>query len=393
MDILTYLLSFIIIFLLPLGQVFRINLGGGVAVAPLDVGVAITACVSFVFLIRKKKIPFFALPLFLFFFCGFIGLLFAARFLAQEEFFVSLLYLLRFIAYGNIAFGTSFLQEKQKNILLKALLIGGGIIVAAGFVQYAFYQSLWGVLYEGWDPHLYRMFSTFLDPNFVGPFFVLYLLFVLHLLLTEKKKKILFGILSLCTFIALLLTFSRGTYIDAGVSLLVYLFLRGYKKIAMTIPIVVILLGFLFTFFIPYGEGKNLLRTASTDARITDIKNALIIFSKNPIIGVGFDGYRYAQHRYNLLSGFNWEDTHSGAGVADSFVFVLATTGILGGISYFWFWFVILRKTIQNMQQKKKDAIFFLTSFLALLISGLFENTLFYPSIMVWFFILVGLIG
>lgn len=393
MDVLTILIGIVVIILLPLGQVFRIDLGNGIAINPLDIGVFLFAIVSVVTAIIKKKFPKILLPLSIFGIIGLLGLLIQIKNLTSQEFIVSLLYFLRFLAYASIALGVCLLKKEQRALLWKMLLIGGGIVVTAGYIQYFFYQSLWGVLYEGWDPHLYRMFSTFLDPNFSGPFFVLYFLLVLHFWFGEKDtwNKILFGALGIFSFFAIILSFSRGAYIDAAVSILLYLFFKGYKKIALGIPILVLMLSLCIAFFLPYGEEKHLLRTASTQARLVSAVNALTIFMKNPIIGVGFDSYRYAQHRYHLLSSFNWEDTHSGAGTNNSYVFVLATTGILGGIAYGWFWFSILKGSFRSLQQKKEYTLFFFASWIALLVSGIFENTLFYPSIMVWMFALIGL--
>lgn len=393
MDVLTILIGIVVIILLPLGQVFRIDLGNSVAINPLDIGVFLFAIVSVVTAIVKKKFPKILLPIGILGIVGLIGLLVQMKHLTTQEFAVSLLYLFRFLAYASIALGVWLLKKEQRALLWKMLLIGGGIVVTAGYIQYFFYQSLWGVLYEGWDPHLYRMFSTFLDPNFSGPFFVLYFLLVLHFWFGEKDtwNKILFGALGIFSFFAIILSFSRGAYIDAAVSILLYLFFKGYKKIALGIPILVLMLSLCIAFFLPYGEEKHLLRTASTQARLVSAVNALTIFMKNPIIGVGFDSYRYAQHRYHLLSSFNWEDTHSGAGTNNSYVFVLATTGILGGIAYGWFWFSVLKGSFRSLQQKKEYTLFFFASWIALLVSGIFENTLFYPSIMVWMFALIGL--
>ena len=391
MDILTILLTIILVLLLPLGQVLRLDLGNSVALNPLDIGVCIVAIFSIGVVIKKKQLPLTAKLLGLFCLLGLFGLLFRARMLTTNELFISFLYLFRFMCYGAIALGVYFLPKKEW--VWKGLLVGGGVVVAAGYIQYAFYQSLWGVLYEGWDPHLYRMFSTFLDPNFSGPFFACYFLLILTMWFGAKtrKKKILWGVWGIATFFAVVLSFSRGAYIDLSVSTVAYLFLKGHKKIAISIPLLIIAASLLIAYFLPYGEEKHLFRTASTEARLVSAENALTIFEKNPIIGVGFNSYRYAQYRYHLLSGFNWEDTHSGAGANNSYVFVLATTGIAGGIVYGWFWLTVLKSSVRSLKEKKTYALFFFSSWIALLVSGIFENTLFYPSIMVWMWILLGL--
>lgn len=395
MDLLNFFLIFILLVLFPLGQVFRIQLSPSIAVNPLDIGVFATAITSVVATIVKRKFPPYIKPLGIFAGLGALGLLMNLRVLSSQEFFVSILYLFRFLAYAIIGITVSLLSPKHKTFLWKVLLIAGGVVVTAGYIQYFFYQSLWGVLYEGWDPHLYRMFSTWLDPNFTGVFFALYFLLLLHTWFLQKtpKTKILFGIAGILTFLAVILSFSRGAYVDLGASVLVYLFLKGYKKIAFGIPVLVVTLSIFIAFFLPYGEEKHLFRTASTQARLVSAENALAIFEKNPIVGVGFNAYRYAQHRYHLLNGFNWEDTHSGAGANNSYVFVLATTGMLGGVVYGWFWLIILKDSIASMKKQKPYSLFLFVSMITLLISGVFENTLFYPSLMVWMFVLVGFIG
>lgn len=395
MDILSIILFCILLVLLPLGQVFRIPVGNSVFIDPLDIGIFLLAIITWIKVIVTRQKPpkiFFIFGIFTL--SGFIALCLQIPNLSLLNFTVSFLYLLRLVLYATLGIGVWLLNKNQKNLLLKVLLISGGIILVAGYVQYFFFPSLRGLLYEGWDPHFYRMFTTFLDPNFAGVFFTLYFLLVLDTFFKQTviKYKLFFLFLSIFSFLAGILTFSRGSYIVLGISLLLYLFFKGYKKLALAIPIIVIVLGVFFTLFIPYGEGKNLLRTESTHARLVSAENALIIFSKNPIFGVGFNSYRYAQRRYHLLEGFNWEDTHSGAGVNNSFVFVLATTGILGGFTFAYFWFVILQKSWGNFKSKKTNSLFLFTSFIALLISGIFENTLFYPSIMVWMWILIGLI-
>ena len=68
------------------------------------------------------------------------------------------------------------------------MLISGSLIVLLGFIQLMFYPALRNLYYLGWDEHLYRMFSTFLDPNFAGAFFVLFTLFVIDMSLRYKKE-------------------------------------------------------------------------------------------------------------------------------------------------------------------------------------------------------------
>lgn len=394
MDILTTLLAVIIIILFPLGQIFRFAIWSSTAITPLDVGVGITAIITLsILFIQRKKFPTLYIPIGLFILTGFVGLLCNIFYLMPKDFLISFLYLVRYAIYACIGISVLLLNPKKGDLLIKPLIAGGGIVIIAGYFQYFFFPSLWSLIYEGWDPHLYRMFSTFLDPNFSGVFFVLYFLLVFHLLFQQKtiRGKIVYGLFSLLSFFAVIMSLSRGAYIVFGVAVVTYLYLKGFKKLAIGIPLIILIMAFMLSFFTPYGEGKNLFRMASTDARIVSDMSAMQIFLKNPFVGVGFDSYRYAQYRYHLLEGLQWQESHSGAGTNNSYLFVLATTGLLGGCMYGYFWFVLLRKSLRGIKEKRKHALFFFVSFIALLVSGLFENTLFYPSIMLWMWVLVGL--
>lgn len=393
MGILTIILSCIFIFLFPLGQLARIDFGNGVAVTPTDVAVGFAAIVIWIVLfLKKKNIPHIFRYLGGFLLIGLIGLVFQIFTISTREWLVSFLYLLRFLSYASMGLGVTVLSQKHKKMLWKVLLVAGGIVVGGGYLQYFLYPSLRNLIYAGWDPHLYRMFASFLDPNFAGPFFAVYFLIVLHEAFTQKTKmhRLIFFLASILTFFAVILSFSRGAYLVLGAGFLVYLFYKGYRKIAFSIPVGIILLGFLFAFFVPRGEGKNLLRTVSTDARLLSVESATTVFLKNPIVGVGFDSFRYAQYRYHLLTGSDWQQSHSGAGTNNSFLFVLATTGILGGAFYVYFWFVLMHLTWGKLKKKEPHGVLFISLWVTFLVSGLFENTLFYPSIMLWLWILVG---
>ena len=87
------------------------------------------------------------------------------------------LYLLRFIIY-SATFYLAFHLVKSKilslNEFLTLIKITSITLAVLGFVQLIFYPDL-GVLSDlGYDPHKYRLFSTFLDPNLLGTFFISY---------------------------------------------------------------------------------------------------------------------------------------------------------------------------------------------------------------------------
>src|SRR3989344_2541015 len=163
----------ILLFLFPFGELLRFSITNDLAVSIIDI--IIFSIVVLWFLFTKKKL-ITTQPLSY----GIFGFILASVFSLAinsvnyeiSEFFTSFLYLLRWISYACLYFA-------------------------------------------GWDEHLYRTFSTFLDPNFAGAFFVLYLFFIAGLFFKEKENKTraFFIVVGITTVIAIFLTYSRSAYI------------------------------------------------------------------------------------------------------------------------------------------------------------------------------------
>mgnify|MGYP001619365721 CR=1 FL=1 len=101
-------LFFICLFLIfPLGQLGRVNLGGGVVLQlnDLAVGVVILTWLGFS-LIKRRKILFPPLSnfIFAFFLVGFLSLLVNLTSFAPQELLIGSLYLWRWAAYAGIYF-------------------------------------------------------------------------------------------------------------------------------------------------------------------------------------------------------------------------------------------------------------------------------------------------
>ena len=168
------------LFLFPLGELIRINLGNGFVVKPLDITVGILVFLWLgIKIIKKQRIvqTNILLPIALFAASGLFSLIASNLHLSLSEFFISFSYLLRWVVYSGIFFVVNDFDKEFKNKISNLLIIIGSLIVGLGYIQYFFYPSLKGLFYLGWDEHMYRMFSVFFDPNFAGAFFVLYFLF------------------------------------------------------------------------------------------------------------------------------------------------------------------------------------------------------------------------
>ena len=132
------------------------------------------------------------------------------------------------------------------------------------------------------------------------------------------------------------------------------------------------------------------MRIHSSISRFQSAQHALQVIQSNPIIGVGFDSYRYAQIRLHLINSTSKFPSHSASGDDTSLLFVFATTGIIGLLSYCYMWFKLF-KGAQKTYKKNAFALIFIASGAGLFINSFFINSLFYPEIMFWMWIIAGL--
>ncbi len=385
-------LFIIFLLLFPLGEIGRLDLGNNIAVTITDIFVGIVVDIWFIthFLHKHNFDKKLAKPMLFFVIVCILSLLLNIKNLMPNEFFVAVLYLLRWVVYAGLYFVVAGFDSDFKKKVAYLLGIAGGLIVLGGYIQYFFYPNLRNLYYLGWDEHLFRMFSTFLDPNFAGAFFVLYLFLIAGLYARKKEKKIklLLAGVAIVTVGAIFLTYSRSAYLMLLVSSTLFLFLvtrsRRARTIIISLEFLALLAAIVFLSKLPQSEGTNLLRTASGMARIENAKNAITIFKDNPLFGVGFDAYRYAQYRNEFIEKNPTKDNHAGAGTDNSFLFILATTGIVGFLAYVYLLFSVMRNAYH------KNILFF-CSLVVLSIDAFFINSLFYPFLMMWIWIIAGL--
>lgn len=294
---------------------------------------------------------------------------------------VSFLYLLRFAFYAAALYIVARDENLQRQSQL-FLWASGVSIAILGLFQYFLYPNLRNLSYLGWDPHEFRLFSTLLDPNFTG--IILLLTLVLSTYIIQHKNTLWRNfviVASGLTVLALLLTYSRGSFVAFISVLTVWVIRQRHIKLG--------LLGLIFfctAIFLlprPSGEGINLLRTISIESRLTDNQEALNLFGQSPIIGHGFNTLRFVRNisASAIESGKN---AHSGGGFHNGWLTLLTTTGILGLTAFLYMWW----KIYSQVQKEKKDLL--LLTLTAAFVHSLFDNSLFYPWVMVWMWIVAG---
>lgn len=355
-----------------LGPTGKIVITSGVNVYPNDF---IIALISLILLFRIKSVVgelntgsiyrFF----YLFIFIAILSLSFSPIRLNLVEKFVSVLYLVRFLAYFNVYIALRLLI-RDKFILPKRIgkLLGitGIILCITGWLQYLFYPDLRNLVYLGWDPHDRRIFGTYLDPNFYG---LMTVLTSISLFFYQKKIVRYSGLVF--SLLTMAFTYSRGTYLSLVLSSFYYSFLvRRFKMI--------FLLVFLFLTVLLYlprpvnNAGVNLGRIFSVNERFTSWNLAWRETLKYPVLGVGFDTLKYLKENLGIAgTGY---DNHSAFGIDNSILFVAVTTGFIGLLAFIIF---LLNLLISQ-------AVAGRVTLLAVLVHGLFTNSFFFPFAMIW---------
>lgn len=333
-----------------------------------EVRISVLDCTIFILTIISlpktiKKLSRIAIPILAFFLVGTVAILFAIPQFGVRQTYFGSFYLFRWLFYS-----TFFLTlNKSKNLILNL----GTITTVLGLLQYIFFPDIRSLAIAEWDPHYYRVVGTLLDPGYVG---IVLVLFMTYLLSTPKKMYT--KVLLILTYIIFALTYSRSSYLAYLVSMAYIAFkIKGWQfflKVLFIFILTILLLP-----RASGGEGVKLERESSTFARIKNWRQSFIVFSQNPVLGVGFNTYRYAQRQSGFLDDSKWLKSHAGAGADSSLLFVAATTGLIGLSFYFYY-----LKSLWQLNSMRYTLI-------PLLVHSLFLNSLFYPAIMLWVSVLI----
>lgn len=315
--------------------------------------------------------------------------------LTPAELTISLAYLVRWLAYFGIylvvinVVTATRVEEVWRR--LEAAIIAFAIF---GIVQSIFLPGFAQLVDPdgGWDVQGHRLVSTVLDPNFAGVMLVIPLLVQLATLafggrVPAWKPTVLVA--------ALLMTVSRssilGLLAGAGLVLLVRGPSRKMVRIAVGLLIAVVPFGpLIYDFADSFGrfsiEGSAALRFVSW-------ARALRIFADNPLIGVGFNTYGFAQRAYGYSAGYASDFTLDGG-----LLFVAVLTGVVGVGLYLGLLGQVGAYAVRVWQDtgepaaRRGLALGTAASMLAVLVHSVFLNSLLLTYVMEMLWIAGGLV-
>jgi len=303
-----------------------------------------------------------------------VSLLANLYWLNTKEIFLSLLYLLRFLVY-LISILSFIIERKRIFSLLKwpQLIFTGGLLIALiGLAQFFLFPDMRPLEKLGWDAHYFRLTAPFLDPDFTGIILVLFFLFILENSQRIKRKNTLLAFLTL----AIIFTFSRASYLSLGIGAGIISFLQKKIKMFVVAAIAVLFFAAGVSFFLQKsfgGAGTDMKRTVTVQARIEANQTAIALFLKKPLLGIGFNTYPYAKSK--LLHQPLDLKNHSRFSPPNSFLLVLASTGIVGSSIFLLF---VKQLFLQAKKLATRKSFLFLAVLSTLLTHSLFSNTLFH---------------
>lgn len=331
---------------LVIGQALRLPLpgqGGGLLVSDLAVILVLLTAVV-VTLIRQPQLSR-PLSLFLKFWTGLLGifLLWATITLATGIVYLELTLPSAFIA-------ASYLARLAAHLLLfpaLALLLDGPrdhefagklfitttfVLLVLGFLQLLLLPDFSPLTAAGWDPHRWRLTSTWLDPNF----FAAYLFIATPLAALIIKNRYLAVTLAGVGSFALLATQSRGGLLAATLSgsllaPLLVLKLPSIPTIRRYLPLTITILmsAFVIVLSLLWPRLTSLLLDDPTATlrwqALTGIQERMLPLYGS--FGSGYNTYQFAAAEVGLGHNFS---QHSRAGTDNSFLTIWITTGLPG---------------------------------------------------------------
>jgi len=302
----------------------------------------------------------------------------------------------RFITYIIVYFIIKYElnDKKQINVLLKCYIFTSFVLCCIGIVQYF---TGFGLAETFQKTNVFgestKIAATLFNPNAYAAYLILIIFPVIMLSIYEKnkKKKVVYIVLSILVFANLLMTLSRNALLGFGLGLLVLTLIYSIKLIFA-------IGGFgILTFLIPsvFQRVKGIVSLSQNESRVKIWKTALMMIKEHPILGVGNGNYvtRYNEYvsKYKELKYYKYQTftTHN------SYLKIQSELGIIGTVSFLGIAVIALFriKKLYSTTIDKFNRPFYIgvmASMAAFLFMNLSDNLLFVPKATTYFWFLLA---
>lgn len=302
----------------------------------------------------------------------------------------------RYAAYVLLVYVVATVTTRPlgRRLLLWVITLSGSVTVAQGLVQYVRPTAQIGI--QGLEPTVAtRVFSTFDNPNFYAEFLVLLFAATLALVFVERRffRYVAAGLL-VVQAMALLLTYTRGSWLALAVGLLVAVLMIDTKLLlpflaggAALIPIVPGALARVLSIF-------SLEGTASYRMSLWRVAGAAL--KDSPLVGYGLGRW------YDVFATTALRHPELGIGVAyygahQSYFQLTAEVGVIGGIAFVAMVFLACRmgafygpRMGGDLRARFVNAAL-TAGLIAFALNALTSNAFQHPRGAVFFFVLAGI--
>ena len=312
-------------------------------------------------------------------------------------------------------------NKRQVNYILNTLIAVAGLFGIYGILQYnGIDLSLWK-----YNVGRQQVFGLFGNVNYFAEYLIIPLPIAISLFFASpnklKKGLLLIGILAMSA--TLILTFTRGSNLGFGASLIFMFFLfiyskgnnfiRSNKKILIIILLVVITTA-IFLFIVPNPLNKEgtvifkikdrislsrLKTEVAFNRRLIIWKFTALMIKDHPLLGSGIGTFKYNSLRYQAKY-FESIKNRSLVGFADKthneYLQFWAELGIIGLGIFIWLmvsYFNYGLKYLRKIKDSPKQGIIIglMGSVVAVLIDGIFGFPLHLPATVILFWLVLAL--
>ncbi|MDP8298065.1 MAG: O-antigen ligase family protein [Candidatus Orphnella occulta] len=297
---------------------------------------------------------------------------------------------IKLISYISVFFLVSQANIKQKQTLIKTIVIAASIISL-----YSIYQYFWGyqhtldylrrtnndfLLNSSYARDILiakRAIGTFPSPNILGS----YLIMAFFLSLSLAKKYLAPVLIA----IALLLTKSMGAWLSLILALIALFILsyRSVKKQRLMLGLSLIFIALAITFIL-VTRWERLMDIDNPQNSITQRlsywRTAIAVIKDNPLFGVGPGNFQEVFLKYKVGLSTDARYAHN------LFLHIWAEMGMLGIMALSYLILSFIRKPRIRPENK-----FIFLSGLAFLLHNLIDNTYFIPETGIFLWVLFGL--
>jgi len=289
-----------------------------------------------------------------------------------------------------IMYGFAWLVEDEKSLrtIVTVMLTAALIVSIYGIINYVTGNNL---------AESYRVRATLGSTVTLAG--VLLLAFAVSISLTiigdTGRWRFLFPVVSLFSFVCLILTYTRGAWLGAILAIIItFLFSTGRRKTALLVAIVLLVIAPLASQHVRERvRSFAQLQEMSIGGRFSMWLSATETAKDRPFFGVGLMDLGKVYDKYKRPdSGFSSGHMHS------DFFHVLASTGIVGLAAFLWLLRSICSLLLRNLlSMKRKQGFLFavclgtLAGFCGFVAAGMFEWNFGDAEVVSMLYCLIGL--